>query len=37
MVPEHSHRRADVTWEVYGHWREDAPPEVDVVALLVAG
>ena len=30
------HRLSGVRWEIYGHWRDGAPPEVDVVALLDA-
>jgi effector-binding domain-containing protein len=33
---ENGHRLSGVRWEIYGHWRDDAPPEVDVVALLDA-
>jgi effector-binding domain-containing protein len=31
---EHGHRLSGVRWEIYGHWRDDAPPEVEVIALL---
>ena len=31
---ENGHRLSGVRWEIYGHWREGEPPDVDVVALL---